>query len=237
MDRSGEVEALVLACHEAWGAGDVAAFEPLLANDETVLLIETGPKEWWSGRNAVIEALRALLPEVADMEFVPGHPPGVRVQRRGLVRGPRRMDASRRDRGAFPNDGGRNTGGRRMEDATNTLVDRRRQRGRDRSRASGLAASLQGQWQYVGRGSPDARFSGTRPARGGGVGLGGQVGWNADPGQHRFSRAGPQPPRPRPHRRLPRAGRPRITRRSLKGSPRRRAGLSRPAHGTAILRG
>jgi hypothetical protein len=74
MDRSGEVEALVLACYEAWGTGDVAAFESLLANDETVLLVGTDPNEWWSGRNAIIEALRALLPEVADMEFVPGHP-------------------------------------------------------------------------------------------------------------------------------------------------------------------
>ena len=138
MDRSGEVEALVLACYEAWGTGDVAAFESLLANDETVLLVGTDPNEWWSGRNAIIEALRALLPEVADMEFVPGHPQAFEYGDVAWYADRAAWRLARRDRGALPNDRRRHTGGRRMEDATNALVDRHRQRGRDRSRASGL---------------------------------------------------------------------------------------------------
>jgi ketosteroid isomerase-like protein len=74
MDRSGEVEALVLACYESWRTGDIAVFESLLANDETVLMVGTDPEEWWSGPNAVIEALRSLLPQTADLELLPGHP-------------------------------------------------------------------------------------------------------------------------------------------------------------------
>jgi SnoaL-like domain len=74
MDRSGEVEALVLACYESLRTGDIAAFASLLANDETVLMIGTDPQEWWSGRNTVIEALKALVPQTSDMELLPGHP-------------------------------------------------------------------------------------------------------------------------------------------------------------------
>ena len=130
---------MVLACYEAWGTGgDLAAFESLLANDETVLLVGTDPNEWWSGRNAIIEALRALLPEETDTTFVPGIPRRSSMETWPGERGPRRMEARGRDRGALPNDRRRHTGGRRMEDATNALVDRHRQRGRDRSRASGL---------------------------------------------------------------------------------------------------
>jgi ketosteroid isomerase-like protein len=74
MDRSDEVEALVLACYESWRTGDIAAFQSMLANDETVLMIGTDPEEWWSGPNAVIEALRGLVPQTADLELLPGHP-------------------------------------------------------------------------------------------------------------------------------------------------------------------
>ena len=31
MDRSGEVESLVLACYESWRTGDIAVFESLLS--------------------------------------------------------------------------------------------------------------------------------------------------------------------------------------------------------------
>ena len=37
-------------------------------------MVGTDPEEWWSGPNAVIEALRSLLPQTADLELLPGHP-------------------------------------------------------------------------------------------------------------------------------------------------------------------
>ncbi len=144
MDRSGEVEALVLACYESWRTGDIAVFESLLANDETVLMVGTNPEEWWSGPNAVIEALRSLLPQTADLELLPGHPQAFESGDVAWFADRARVGAPKSDRGTFPDDGCSHTGGRWMEDAANAPIDRRRQRGRDRSRASGLAASRQG---------------------------------------------------------------------------------------------
>ena len=73
MERSAELEALLMGFMEAHAKRDSAFIEKTISTREGLLFIGTDPNEWWAGYETVARAIPAEG-EAAGITVVPGDP-------------------------------------------------------------------------------------------------------------------------------------------------------------------
>ena len=76
MERSGEIVALTLRLYDAMSTGDISFLEHIYSRSDGVHFISTNPDEWWTDYENHINAVKAQLEQMGEIQFIASDPQG-----------------------------------------------------------------------------------------------------------------------------------------------------------------
>lgn len=76
MNRSFDLERILLRLYEAATDRDISFFESLISQQEGVLTIGTDPHEWWTGYEAIMKERQSGDTNPTQINIIPGQPTG-----------------------------------------------------------------------------------------------------------------------------------------------------------------
>jgi hypothetical protein len=74
MERCSDVENLLVKLYRASDLDELTALNTLIAESEATVAIGTGRQDWWTGREAVVGALREHRDPGSGLTIEPGEP-------------------------------------------------------------------------------------------------------------------------------------------------------------------
>ena len=72
MDKSVEIENIVLVLYESMSKGDIGALEDMFSWQYGVLVIGSDPAEWWAGHETILRAFTTQLREAGAKQIQMG---------------------------------------------------------------------------------------------------------------------------------------------------------------------